>query len=325
MAQCAGGAITAPPTMPLSRIDPARAGALLLGATLVAAAMAGIAAPGVIAPETPVRTSSPPAPSAAAGAAPDLQALVKQARQAQRADILAWREYRFDRQERIEELTDTGQVKSVRTFDFEITPVGEGFDERLLMRDGLTPSEGEIEDQRRSGRFQKHYQTLLAGSEEEDPEGGYSISTLLRLSEYRYGGREMLEGVECHRLDFEPQEHPPGSGLEARIAEAMSGSLWLSAEGAHLVRARTTSSRPITLSLGLFKVQSLEVGFDAERVAADRFLPRQLSIVSHARLVFLGQHRRRVFTYSEYTPLPPRPGSAPGPGSERGVPLPGPG
>jgi len=252
--------------------------------------------------------------AAAAGATPDLEALVKQARQAQRADILAWREYRFDRQERVEELTDTGQVKSVRTFDFEITPVGEGFDERLLMRDGLTPSEGEIEDQRRSGRFQKHYQTLLAGSGEEDPEGGYSISTLLRLSEYRYGGRETLDGVECHRLDFDPQEHPPGSGLEARIAEAMSGSLWLSAEGAHLVRARTTSSRPITLSLGLFKVQSLEVGFDAERVATDRFLPRRLSIVSHARLVFIGQHRRRVFTYSQYTPLP-----------GRGVPLPGPG
>jgi hypothetical protein len=240
----------------------------------------------------------------AAQAPPELQALLKQAREAERADFVGWAEYRFQRQERVEELTDTGQVKSVRTFDFEITPLASGFDERLLKIDGLDPTEGQIEDQRRDGRFQKHYKTLIEGSEEQDPESGYSISTLLRLSVYRDAGRETLDGVECRRLDFDPQQNPPGSGLEARIAEAMSGSIWLSAEGAHLVRARTTSARPITLTLGLFKVQSLEVAFDAERVAPDRFLPRQLSIVSHARLVFIGQHRRRVFTYSQYAPLP---------------------
>jgi hypothetical protein len=239
-----------------------------------------------------------------AQAPPDLQALLKQAREAEHADFVGWAEYRFQRQERVEELTDTGQVKNVRTFDFEITPLANGFDERLLKIDGLDPTEGQIEDQRRDGRFQKHYKTLIEGSEEQDPESGYSISTLLRLSEYRDAGRETVDGVACRRLDFDPQQNPPGSGLDARIAEAMSGSIWLSAEGAHLVRARTTSVRPITLTLGLFKVQSLEVAFDAERVAPDRFLPRQLSIVSHARLVFIGQHRRRVFTYSQYAPLP---------------------
>jgi hypothetical protein len=235
--------------------------------------------------------------------APDLQELVKEARHAQRADILAWAQYRFRRQERIEELTETGQVKSVRTFDFEITPLQDGFDERLLLLDGLAPSGSDIEAQRRSGRFEKHYRTLLGGSEEEDPESGYSISTLLRLSEYRDAGRETIDGVECHRLDFDPQEHPPGSGLEARIAEAMSGSVWLSVEGGHLVRARTTSTRPVVLSLGLFKVQALEVAFDAQRIGPGVWLPRQLSIVSHARLVFLGQHRRRAFTYSDFAPL----------------------
>jgi hypothetical protein len=234
---------------------------------------------------------------------PDLQGLVKEARRAQRADILAWAQYRFRRQERIEELTETGQVKSVRTFDFEIRPLHDGFDERLLLLDGLAPSESNIADQRRNGRFEKHYSTLLAGSEEEDPESGYSISTLLRLSVYRDAGRETIDGIECHRLDFDPQDHPPGSGLEARIAEAMSGSVWLTVDGAHLVRARTTSTRPVTLSLGLFKVSALEVAFDAQRVAPDTWLPRQLSIVSHARLVFLGQHRRRVFTYSDFAPL----------------------
>jgi hypothetical protein len=245
--------------------------------------------------------------TATAQAPPDMSALVHDARRAQRADVVAWAQYRFRRQERVEELTETGQVKSVHTFDFEITPLADGFDERLLLRDGLDPSGAEVEDQRRDGRFAKHYRTLLAGSEEEDPESGYSIGTLLRLSEYRYAGRETIDGAECHRLAFDPQRDPPGSGIEARIAEAMSGTLWLTVDGAHLVRARTTSTRPVSLTLGLFKVHALEVGFDAQRVGPDTWLPRQLSIVSHARLVFLGQHRRRVFTYSEFAPLP-RPG-----------------
>lgn len=245
---------------------------------------------------------------------PDMQAMVHAARTAQRDDILAWARYRFHRQERVEELTDTGQVKSVRTFDFEIAPLDDGFDERLLLLDGLAPTEAEVEEHRKNGRFAKHYRTLLAGSEEDDPESGYSIGTLLRLSEYRYAGRETIDGAECHRLDFDPQANPPGSGLEAKIAEAMSGSLWLTVDGSHLVRARTTSTRPVSLTLGLFKVNSLEVAFDAQKVGAGAWLPRQLSIVSHARLVFLGQHRRRVFTYSDYAPLPERrsPGPAPG-------------
>jgi hypothetical protein len=295
--------------MPATRLHTAIPAAFFLTTVQLAAALA----PGAAVPPTAAMESSNPA--SAAEAAPDLRALVRQAREAQRADFQGWAGYRFHRQERVEELTDTGQVKSVRTLDFAITPLAEGFDERLLLRDGLAPTEGEIEDQRQAGRFAKHYRTLIAESDEDDPESGYSIGTLLRLSEYRDAGRETIEGVDCRRLDFEPQEHPPGSGLEARIAEAMSGSLWLSTEGAHLVRARTTSTRPITLSLGLFKVQSLELAFDAERVAPDRFLPRQLTIVSHARLVFIGQQRRRVFTYSEYTPLPERgaPPAAPRP------------
>ena len=293
-----------PPPMTLSRLAPAA------GLVLLAPAVWLLPSGGATVQDVPVAASEPAkaaAPAATRSAPPDLQKLVHEARRAQRADILAWAEHRFRRQERVEELTDTGQVKSVHTFDFEITPLADGFDERLLLRDGLEPTEATIEDHRRSGRFQKHYRTLQTGSEEEDPESGYSIGTLLRLSEYRYAGREAIDGAECHRLDFDPQDDPPGSGIEARIAEAMSGSLWLTADGAHLVRARTTSTRPVSLSLGLFKVHALEVAFDAHQVASGTWLPRQLSIVSHARLVFLGQHRRRVFTYSNYAPLP-RPG-----------------
>lgn len=289
--------------MTASRLVPSTTLALLASVVWLVAPR-DPAAPAVSVVATAASASAAPAPAATAPAkAVDLQALVHEARRAQRADIVAWAQYRFRRQERVEELTETGQVKSVRTFDFEITPLADGFDERLILLDGLAPSEADIEDQRGHARFAKHYRTLLAGSEEEDPESGYSIGTLLRLSEYRDAGRESIDGVECHRLDFEPQANPPGSGIEARIAEAMSGSLWLTADGAHLVRARTTSTRPVSLTLGLFKVHSLEVAFDAQRVAPDTWLPRRLSIVSHARLVFLGQHRRRVFAYSDFAPL----------------------
>src|SRR5436190_15008086 len=93
---------TAAPPMTLMRLERAVTAAVLMAAALAA-----------------TRPAPPPVP--AGPALSDLPPLLKQAREAQREDIVGWAGFRFRRQERVEELTDTGQVKSVRTFDYEIT------------------------------------------------------------------------------------------------------------------------------------------------------------------------------------------------------------
>jgi hypothetical protein len=242
---------------------------------------------------------------------PDPAALAREAQRVQRADLLAWRRYRFHRVEKDEELTQEGSVSGTQVMEYEITPLQAAFDERLLRIDGREPTDDEVRDARRKASFQKHYQTLLEGAEEEGS-GGYSVMALLRLSGYSYAGMETIRGVVCHRLDFAASEPPAGGDLAARIAAAMQGTLWLSVDGLHLVRARADSAREVGAAIGLFRMHALRFAVDAGPVASDVWLPTEVVVETRMRLVVVGVRRRRTFSYSRYDPVPLRPLPAPG-------------
>src|SRR2546426_2670908 len=137
------------------------------------------------------------------GRSEDLSAILEKARRVQSADVAAWKRYRFRRSWFRQERDDSGQVKSTESAVSEVSPRGEGFKEKLVEIDGRKPTAAEEKRFRDQARFAKHYRTLLAGSGEEE-EGGYSLGHLFRMSSYRYEGRETLEGVLCHRIDFAP-------------------------------------------------------------------------------------------------------------------------
>ena len=242
-----------------------------------------------------------PALQAADSPAPDVSALVLEAQRVQQADAAAWRQFRFSRGVRLERLGAEGRTLGVEETLSEVTPVQDGFDERLVRINGRAPTPDEVENFREKEPFARHYRTLRAGGAEREEEGGYSLATLLRLSSYRYTGREWIDGTECHRLDFSPDPDHPKDSLAARVAGAMAGRLWLTVDGAHLIRARATSLRPVPLTLGLFSVRSLDLDLEATEVAGGTWLPRRLTIVSDVRIILVGQVRRRALTYSDYT------------------------
>lgn len=262
-------------------------------------------AAGVVPATSPAGVDAPgephaPASQAADSPAPDVAALVHEAQRVQQADAAAWRQFRFSRGVRLERLGAEGRTLGVEETLSEVTPVEEGFDERLLRINGREPTPDEVATFREKEPFARHYRTLRAGGAESEEEGGYSLATLLRLSSYRYAGREWIGGTECHRLDFSPDPDRPKDSLAARVAGAMAGRLWLTVDGAHLIRARATSVRPVPLTLGLFSVRSLDLDLEATEVAGGTWLPGRLTIVSDVRIILVGQIRRRVITYSDY-------------------------
>jgi len=249
-------------------------------------------------------TPSPVAPT------PDVTTLVREAQRAQQADAAAWRRFRFARGVLLERLGPDGRTLSVEETLSEVTPLRDSFDERLLRIDGREPTEKEIATHRQKEPFARHYRTLRSGGGETGEEGGYSLATLLRLSSYDYAGREVIDGRECHRLDFKPDPERSAENLEARVAGAMAGRLWITVDGLHLIRARLASIRPVPLTLGLISVRSVEIALDVAEVARGTWLPRRLTVVSNVRIIFMEQVRRRVFTYSDYAPVAnPRTGS----------------
>jgi hypothetical protein len=283
--------------------------ALSVPALLAVAPAPAIPEPPFPIPAAPPAASpaAPAAPPASAPAAPlsadEVKALVREAQRVQRADAAAWAGYRFRRSVRSERLAEDGTVGQTSLMTFDIAPLAPAtFDERLISIDGRDPTPGEVDENRGAARFTRHYRTLVAGTDDPDMEGGYSLATLLRLAAYHYVGREDIDGLATHRLDFEPDATAAaGGGIAARIAQAMSGSLWLTVDGLHLVRARAATARPVSLFLGLSRVRSLEVGLEAVETGAGDYLPREVTIVTHARVLFASVHRRQVFTYSDYT------------------------
>lgn len=288
---------------------PAAAFVLVLSAQSPAVAVPGPAATAV----TPAVPAAAPEP---AERPPDPAALAREAQRVQRADVLAWRRYRFHRVEKVEELTQEGSVSETQVKEYEITPLRDSFDERLLRIDGREPTDDEVRAARRNRSFQKHYETVLEGAEEEGS-GGYSVMALLKLSAYAYAGVETVQGVPCHRLDFTASEPPPEGDLAARIAAAMQGTLWLSVDGLHLVRARADSAREVGAAIGLFRMRALSFAVDAAPVGPDVWLPTDVVVETRMRLVVVGVRRRRTFSYSAYDPAPAR--------LPKGPPLPAPG
>jgi hypothetical protein len=246
----------------------------------------------------------PADPPARAPATVDVKALVREAQRVQRADALAWSRFRFHRTIQAERLDAAGAVLQTSRLEFEIMPmtVG-GFDERLLRIDGREPTAEEVTRYREDASFSRHYGTLTTVDNQGDEEGGYSLATLLRMSEYKYIGIETAGDTTAHRLDFEPDPVPHGSGVAARVTQSMAGSLWLTVEGTHLVRAHAATVQPVSLYLGLGKVHSLEVMLEAVpagSMAPGVFLPKSLTINTNLRILFTNQHRRRTFSYAGY-------------------------
>ncbi|HKY33096.1 MAG TPA: hypothetical protein VJV23_11215 [Candidatus Polarisedimenticolia bacterium] len=240
-----------------------------------------------------------------AGPRPDLRGetlarLLEEARTVQEADMLAWGRHRFRRTEVREKLGADGRVREAATLEAVVTPSDGGFLERLVRIDGRAPSPRDIEAHAADGRFARRYARMMRG-EGDDDQGGYSLGYLLRMSSYRHAGMEEAGGRACHRLEFAPGVRGEASSLAERFAEVMGGTLWISEEGLHIVRAAARSVRPVPLALGLARVQHLDLKLESAPVAGGaHWLPRRLEVRTDSRVMGVPLRRRNLYEYSDF-------------------------
>jgi hypothetical protein len=278
-----------------------REAAQILASGFVLLVFGGVAAPPAPAPPQADRTY--------AETEDDLRFVVSEAQKVQGTDVAAWAAYRFGRRSEREDFDDGGRIVEREEMQFLVTPEREGFREELVSYNGQVPDPAEVERHRRAGSFGRHYRTLVAGAGGEAEEGGYSLGQLLYLASYKFAGREPLNGVECYRLDFGPDDvRPKVGGLAAKFTKAMAGSLWITVEGFHLAGARAETVRPISIALSLSKIYSLKIRMDAGPVGTGVWLPARVEVITNARILIRSIRRRNFFTYSDYERL----GGAPG-------------
>jgi hypothetical protein len=202
-----------------------------------------------------------------------------------------------------EKLSAEGQALAREELLFRITPRESGFDEELILVDGRAPTERQVEKHRTAGRFTQRYEATQAG----DAGGGkepLSLGTLLGRSSYTYGGASVVDGVSCHRLDFQADPEAEGGGAMGRIARVLEGSLWISVQGRHVVRAEARTAEPVSFALGLAGVQEVRMTFESAPVTADVWLPASIEIHSSVRVLWRTVFRRNRFDYHDYEAWP---------------------
>ncbi|HET6373112.1 MAG TPA: hypothetical protein VFG76_07385 [Candidatus Polarisedimenticolia bacterium] len=231
---------------------------------------------------------------------PDLARLLEAARVAQEADVTAWAEHRFRRQAIRETLRADGSVEETEDLEFIVTPTGAGFDEQLTRIDGREPEPSQIERHRKAGRFGKRFAKMRAGEGQEEDAGGYSLSYLLKMSSYRYAGREKIEGVACHRIEFDPGAPGAVSGVAGRLTESMTGTIWLTEDGLHIFRAAAGNTRAVSLALGLAHLSELRLEFDSGPVTSGAYAPRRIEVWTRARVFGVPVRRHNLYRYSDF-------------------------
>lgn len=268
---------------------------------VIALLLAGLATP----------AAGGPAPCAGAGSAVDVETLLSEARRVQEADLASWAGYRFRRLAARVKLDADGNVSRITDAESIVTPLGgpkaaggaPRFDETLVRIDGAPPTRAQVEAYREDAPFTRHYANTVSADGAEEQEG-YSLAFLLRMSSYRYDGMEPVEGRRCHRVRFQADPDAPGDNLPARFARALSGTLWITEEGAHIARASVHSVAPIDITLAIVRLSTLEIELMGQPLESGSWVPRTIETRATVRILGIPIRRLTRYSYSEFVPVP---------------------
>lgn len=227
----------------------------------------------------------------------DLDSLLKEAVTVHARNLEAWQQYSFRRDVHRERIDKNGEVEWSLEFSLMNTPTEDGFDEELIEIDGRAPTAEEIEEHREEARWTKHYREVLAGKVDHVlASDQVTLPAIWEASDHTYMGREIIDGVEAHRVDFAPKPAQKAPMVE-RLADSIEGSLWVSVEGTHLLRWKTRLSRP--LKKGLIKMKALDLEVSCQPVG-DHYFASEVEMASVVNIGFGDERKRNQYRYSEF-------------------------
>jgi hypothetical protein len=213
------------------------------------------------------------------------------------ADLAAWGKLSFRRQVTRQRFDADWDESWRQELDMQVTPEGEGFDEELRAIDGRSPTEREIKEHRKAGRFEKHYR-LVQERKIENPFGeDLPLLPAIYSHEYRYVGEQTVEGTRCHRLVFDAVKEVKGAPTRERLLSAMKGSLCLSVDGLHAIEFETETTRVV--SSGLLKSRRMALRLEFTPVE-DHWVPRLIRLDTDANVTGKNIRKRNTFRYSGF-------------------------
>ena len=200
-------------------------------------------------------------------------------------------------------------VYDVRTDLEDAGFVGEDVEEALaLLRSGLDYARTSRGTTSKSiiGRIQLHNQWSATGGPDAIESQGSSraasdpILHLWDAEQYEYAGLETVKAVLCHRVEMKSSPEPADDGVNARLAAATAGTLWLAVDGLRIVRSKTALARPVRLPLGLGTLDRFDVRLDSFELPGGARLPEEIDVLSEITVLGKTLRKNNRYRYSVF-------------------------
>ena len=85
-----------------------------------------------------------------------------------------------------------------------------------------------------------------------------------------------------------------------RFLEVMSGSLWITVDGLHLLRATAHITRPVSMLPFVARISQMDMRLESSPAAKGIWLPSKLFVSSDVKVLWKEVHRRDAYTYSDF-------------------------
>lgn len=232
-----------------------------------------------------------------AAAAPDVETIVEESRRVQDADNAVWAELAFRRHVTRQRLGADGEVEWRQEMHFQVTPTAAGIDEELLEIDGRAPSAREVKQHRKAGRHVKHFQKISSG-ELRNPFGeDIELQPLIFDQEHRYVDQEEVEGVPCHRVEFDARPESEGLPTAEQLKRAAKGRACLSVDGLHLVEAEVETVRQVKKGPATLRHLRFHLEY---RPGGEAWLPRLIEMRTELKIPGRSPRSWNFYRYSDY-------------------------
>lgn len=242
--------------------------------------------------------SAPPKP-------PDLhevmQRVVQRAKWEKEARLDA--RYTYRQKRTVDKLDSDGKVTEHTVTLFEVIPVGDDTNFRMIEKNGrpLTADEQRKEAEREA----KSRQSLRNARKSHEDDVPLDQELIDRYN-FTYLGEELLSGRRALIFEFSPK---PGDLPEKRrmdrVLNHLRGKVWIDLATYAISKADVVLTEPVRFFIGLGAVRALHLTVDMSPVDGQWLLPRATAISYDARAFFSTIRVNQHSEYSDYRLVSP--------------------
>ena len=151
------------------------------------------------------------------------------------------------------------------------------------------------------GTRDERSQSLAGDAKQASREEPFSILNIISHYNFKRAGDAVVNGVPCYRISFSPKEDQPFRSREEKVANGLSGFLWIARTDYTLVRNVGKLTKPVSVAWFVATLREMEFSFDAAPLPNGELGPSRIEYRFRVQVPFSQIHERHIRVMKDYT------------------------